>query len=663
MLQLTNITLSLGDRNLLDGISTIVNPGERIGLVGPNGAGKSTLLKVIMGLQEVDKGQVSMAGEESLGYLPQDGVEPDFSLTIIEEVETAFKELFDLEMQVKSVQQKLSITDSQSSEYEKLMERYGSLQTQLETSGLYSLRSKIEKVLMGLGFSESDFDRPTTEFSGGWLMRIALAKLLLRNPTYLLLDEPTNHLDIESLQWMENFLKTYDGAVIVVSHDRAFLDMLTNRTLAIRQGTMSDYAGNYSFYERKWEEERELLINAQKNQEKQIKETERFVERFRYKATKARQVQSRVKQLEKIDRIEVEDELASVSFRFPPPERSGQVVMNLNNITKRYGDYTVFEGLDFEIERGDKIAVVGPNGAGKSTLIRILSGNEPIQAGERKEGHKVTTSYFAQHQADELDLTKDPLEIMLEEGAGQKESHLRSILGSFLFIGDDVFKKVKVLSGGEKSRLALAKMLLSPANFLIFDEPTNHLDMSSKNILQQAIQQYEGTCMIVSHDRAFLDTIVNKVLEVQPGRIRTYLGNVSYFLDKKKEEEEQGKTDSQLTNNNKALATRDTESVTLSKKEQRRQEAERRNELNRRVKPIKKKLQKVEQEIESSEFRKIEIEELMAQTDFYEDNDKVKEVTLEYEELKKSLVELMYKWEEYSMRIEAVEEELKSEAP
>ncbi len=666
MLQLTNITLSLGDRDLLDGISTIVNPGERIGLVGPNGAGKSTLLKVIMSLQEVDKGQVSMAGEESLGYLPQDGVEPDFSLTIIEEVETAFKELFDLEMKVKSVQQKLSSTDSQSPEYEKLMERYGSLQTQLETSGLYSLRSKIEKVLMGLGFSESDFDRPTTEFSGGWLMRIALAKLLLRNPTYLLLDEPTNHLDIESLQWMENFLKTYDGAVIVVSHDRAFLDMLTNRTLAIRQGTMSDYAGNYSFYERKWDEERELLINAQKNQEKQIKETERFVERFRYKATKARQVQSRVKQLEKIDRIEVGDELASVSFRFPPPERSGQVVMNLNSITKRYGDYTVFEGLDFEIERGDKIAVVGPNGAGKSTLIRILSGNEPIQAGERKEGHKVTTSYFAQHQADELDLTKDPLEIMLEEGAGQKESHLRSILGSFLFIGDDVFKKVKVLSGGEKSRLALAKMLLSPANFLIFDEPTNHLDMSSKNILQQAIQQYEGTCMIVSHDRAFLDTIVNKVLEVQPGRIRTYLGNVSYFLDKKKEEEESLTSHPGVSVASDPGFRRDDQMVgddKVSRKEQRRLEAERRNELNRRVKPIKKKLQKVEQEIESSELRKAEIEELMAQTDFYEDNDKVKEVTLEYEELKKSLVELMYKWEEYSMRIEAVEEELKSEAP
>lgn len=651
MLQLDNITLSLGDRDLLDGISTIINPGERVGLVGPNGAGKSTLLKIIVGIQETDAGHVSYSSSESIGYLPQDGVDPDFTLTVIEEVETAFKELFDLEMEVKSIQEKLGHTDHESKEYEHLLERYGALQTKLETSGLYSLRAEIEKVLMGLGFSESDFNRSTSEFSGGWLMRIALAKLLLKTPTYLLLDEPTNHLDIESLQWIENFLKSYEGAVIVVSHDRTFLDTITTRTLAIRRGDISDYAGNYTFYENKWEEERELLINAQKNQEKQLKDTEEFIERFRYKASKARQVQSRVKQLEKIDRIEVEDELASVSFRFPTPERSGQVVMQLDQVIKRYGDNTVFEGIDLEIERGDKIAVVGPNGAGKSTLIRILSGNEPIQGGSKKEGHKVTTSYFAQHQAEDLDLSKDPLEIMLQAGSGEKESRLRSILGSFLFTGDDVFKKVKVLSGGEKSRLALAKMLLSPANFLIFDEPTNHLDMSSKNILQQALQQYEGTCMIVSHDRAFLDPIVNKVLEIQPGRLRTYLGNVSYFLDKKREEE---------LKNDEGRVTKDEggTSGSLSRKEERRLEAERRNELNKRVKPIKDKLQKVEKEIEENETRKAEIEELMAQTDFYDDPENVKTVSLEYEEIKKTLTDLMYQWEDYSTRIESVEQEL-----
>ena len=652
MLALEQITLNLGDRILLDKVSTIINPGERIGLVGPNGAGKSTLLKIIMKLRELDGGSVVLSGTETLGYLPQDGVDPDYSLTVIEEVETAFSELFELEMKVKSVQKKIAQVDHQSKEYTKLLDSYGSLQTQLETSGLYSIRSEIEKVLMGLGFSETDFDRSTSEFSGGWLMRIALAKLLLRKPTYLLLDEPTNHLDIESLQWMESFLKNYDGAVVVVSHDRFFLDMLTTRTLAIRRGKMSDYSGNYSFYEQKWEEERELLINAQKNQEKQLKDTQEFIDRFRYKSTKARQVQSRVKQLEKVEMIEVEDDLASVSFRFPEPERSGQVVMNLDQVTKRYGVNTVFEGLDFEIERGDKFAVVGPNGAGKSTLIRILSGNEPIQGGTRKIGHKATYSYFAQHQAEDLDLSMDPLEIMLQAGSGEKESRLRNILGCFLFIGDDVFKKVKVLSGGEKSRLALAKMLLSPANFLIFDEPTNHLDMSSKNILQQALQQYEGTCMIVSHDRAFLDPIVNKVLEIQPGRIKTYMGNVSYYLDKKKEEtanfeDQQRLTESKTVDSNK-----------LTKKEQRRLDAERRAKLNSKVGPLKKKLAKVEKDIEKNEIRKVEIEKLMAQTDFYDDNEQVKAISLEYEQIKKTLTDLMYQWEDYSTRIEAVESEL-----
>lgn len=653
MLALENITLHLGDRPLLNKINTIINTGERIGLVGPNGAGKSTLLKIIMGLREADSGRISLAGGETLGYLPQDGVDPDFSLTVIEEVETAFQELFDLEMKVKSVQEELAVTDHSTDKYEKLMDRYGELQTQLEVSGLYSLRAEVEKVLMGLGFIESDFTRSTTEFSGGWLMRIALAKLLLRKPTYLLLDEPTNHLDIESLQWMENFLKSYEGGVIVVSHDRFFLDTITNRTLAIRRGTMSDYAGNYTFYENKWEEERELLINAQKNQEKQLKDTEEFIDRFRYKASKARQVQSRVKQLEKIERIEVEDRLGEVSFKFPEPERSGQTVMKLDQVTKRYGDNTIFEDLNFEIERGDKMAVVGPNGAGKSTLIRILSGSEPIQAGTRTPGHKVTYSYFAQHQAEELDLEKDPLEIMLEAGSGQKESHLRSILGSFLFTGDDVFKKVKVLSGGEKSRLALAKMLLSPANFLIFDEPTNHLDMSSKNILQQALQQYEGTCIIISHDRAFLDPIVNKTLEIQPGKVRTFLGNVSYYIDKKKQEEEQLANDERPATKDKA-----TEPDKLSKKEQRRLEAEKRNALNKVVGPIKKKLEKVEKDIESNELRKAEIEELMADTAFYDDADLVKKTTLEYEEIKKTLTDLMYQWEDYAGRIEAAEAEL-----
>ncbi|MAO65470.1 MAG: ABC transporter ATP-binding protein [Balneola sp.] len=655
MLALENITLHLGDRELLDGVSTFINPGERIGLVGPNGAGKSTLLKIIMGIQEKDDGTISLANEETLGYLPQDGVDPDFTLTVLEEVETAFADLFELEMKVKSIQEKLSQVDHESKEYEKLMEQYGVLQTELEASGLYELRSQVEKILMGLGFTEEDFHRNTSEFSGGWLMRIALAKLLLRRPTYLLLDEPTNHLDIESLQWMENFLNSYEGAVVVVSHDKAFLDTITNRTLALRQGKISDYAGNYSFYEKKWAEERELLLNAKKNQEKEIKQTQEFIDRFRYKASKASQVQSRIKQLEKLEEIEIEEEQDNVSFRFPEPGRSGQVVMKLEDLHKSYDENTVFEGIDYEIERGDKIAVVGPNGAGKSTLIRIIAGNESFQKGDRVVGHNVTVNYFAQHQADELDPNRDALETMHDAGSGEKESRLRTILGCFLFQGDDVFKKVKVLSGGEKSRLALAKMLLSPANLLIFDEPTNHLDMSSKNILQQAIQQYEGTCLIVSHDRDFLDPIVNKVLDVQPGYIKTYLGNVSYYLARKKEEEAAAEAAEE------SVQQQEQETNQLSRKEQRRIEAERRNARNRQTKPIREKIEKVEKEIEELESRKKEIEEAMAQPDFYDDEEKVKKFSLEYDQLKADLTDRYSQWEEYQQRLEVIEEEFSSE--
>ncbi|WP_020404678.1 ABC-F family ATP-binding cassette domain-containing protein [Gracilimonas tropica] len=654
MLALENITLHLGERTLLDGVSTFINPGERIGLVGPNGAGKSTLLKIIMGIMEPDGGSIALAGEETLGYLPQDGVDPDFTLTVLEEVETAFSELFELEMKVKGIQERLSQADHQSDEYKKLMQQYGELQTKLESSGLYELRSEVEKVLMGLGFTEEDFHRKTSEFSGGWLMRIALAKLLLRRPTYLLLDEPTNHLDIESLQWMENFLNNYEGAVVVVSHDRAFLDTITNRTLALRRGNISDYAGNYTFYEKKWAEERELLLNAKKNQEKEIKQTQEFIDRFRYKASKASQVQSRIKQLEKMEEIEIEEELDDVSFQFPEPERSGQVVMKLEDLHKSYDDNVVFDGIDYEIERGDKIAVVGPNGAGKSTLIRVLAGMEPFQSGKRIEGHNVTVNYFAQHQAEELNPTRDALETLQDAGSNQKESRLRTILGCFLFRGDDVFKKVKVLSGGEKSRLALAKMLLSPANLLIFDEPTNHLDMSSKNILQQAIQQYEGTCLIVSHDRDFLDPIVNKVLDVQPGYIKTYLGNVSYYLDKKREEAEAKDAET-------SPQKEEQENNQLSRKEQRRIEAEQRNERNRRTKPIRHKIEAVEKEIEKMESRKMEIEEAMAQPDFYDDEEKVKKFSLEYDQLKAVLTDRYSKWEEYQQRLEMIEEELSSE--
>ncbi len=650
MLQLDGISLHFGERPLFDSISAIINPGERVGLVGPNGAGKSTLLKIIAGEQQPDSGTISMSNEATVGYLPQDGVEPDPDLTILGEVERAFSHIMKLRKEISSLQVKMDTLEPGSDEHNKAVQQFGVAQQKLEQTGNYSLESDIEKVLMGLGFSKSDFSRSTKEFSGGWLMRIALAKLLLRKPTYLLLDEPTNHLDIESLQWIESFLKNYEGAVVIVSHDRAFLDTVTKRTLALSRGNLFDYAGNYSFYEKKAAQEKELLKKQYENQQKEIKQTQEFIDRFRYKATKAKQVQSRIKQLEKMEMVEIEDEQSEISFRFPPPQRSGQIVLSLSNVVKKYGDNTVFDGIDYEVERGDKIAVVGPNGAGKSTLIRILAGTEPITAGKREVGYNVTPGYFAQHQADELNPKNTALEEMKLAADGDSETRLRTILGCFLFVGDDVFKKVSVLSGGEKSRLALAKMLLNPGNFLIFDEPTNHLDMQSKNILQQALQQFEGTLMIVSHDRDFLDPIVNKTLEVQHEYVKTWLGNVSYYLDKKAEEAEakqeadQKKDDSSNNNN-------------LSRKEQRRLEAEKRNALSKKIKPLKNRLQKIENEIEKQELRKAEIEEAMADQSFYDDSENVKKISLEYEEVKSNLAENLNKWEEIAGRIEFVESE------
>lgn len=647
MLQLHNLTLHFGERTLFENLSVTINKGERIGLVGPNGAGKSTLLKIIIGEMNADSGNIKMGNTDTVGYLPQDGVEPDPNLTVFQEVEQVFEEILALKDRQIELQQKMSTLSSDSDEHGKVLEEFGTIQHKLENADAYSLGADIKRILKGLGFHEEDFSRPTTEFSGGWLMRIALAKLLLKQPTYLLLDEPTNHLDIESLRWIENFLNNYDGAVILVSHDKAFLNSVTNRTLAFQQGDLKDYAGNYSYYTKKYEEELELLKKRFENQQKEIKQTEEFIDRFRYKASKAKQVQSRIKQLEKMEKIELEDEQSEITFQFPPPERSGQVVIKLSDLVKKYGDNTVFDGIDYEVERGDKIAVVGPNGAGKSTLIRILAGLEPITSGKRELGYNVTPGYFAQHQAEELNQKNTALDEMFLAGSRESETRLRTILGCFLFEGDDVFKKVSVLSGGEKSRLALAKMLLNSGNFLIFDEPTNHLDMRSKNILQQALDQFEGTLMIVSHDRDFLDPIVNKTLEIQPGYIKTWLGNVSYYLDKKSFD-----NSVDLESKNDSGGTKK-----LSRKEERRIEAQKRQVLSKKLNPLKKRLETIESDVETKEARKAKIEELMAKPDFYDDSDEVKKISLEYESLKADLVDLMHKWEEIAGRIEFVEGE------
>jgi len=653
LLQLDHITLYLGERILFKDISATINKGEKIGLTGPNGAGKSTLLRIISGDQKPDEGTVHLSTDSTVGYLPQDGVAPDPGLSLLQEVEHAFDEIKTLEKRLDDAHQKLQSFEHGSKEHSEALEQYGNLQHRLESMGVYSLQSEIEKVLKGLGFKDEDFERSTAEFSGGWLMRIALAKLLLTRPDYLMLDEPTNHLDIESLQWIEEFLINYEGAVIIVSHDKAFLNSVTERTLFLRNGSLYDYAGNYSYFENKYAEHQELLRKKYENQMQEIKETERFIERFRYKASKARQVQSRIRQLEKME-VEVPDEeTGEIAFRFPPPERSGLVVMELKNVKKSYDGHKVFDGLDYQVERGEKIAVVGPNGAGKSTLIRILAGTETVNDGDRIEGHNVTTSWFAQHQADELNPDNNALEEMLRAAGHGDETRLRTVLGCFLFTGDDVFKNTRVLSGGEKSRLALAKMLVKPANFLIFDEPTNHLDMQSKNILQQALIQFEGTLVIVSHDRDFLDPIVNKTVEVQPGAVKTYPGNVSWYLSKK-EQQENGSNKSQK--NIKANSV--SNDSTPSKKEQKRIEAEKRNLRYQKVRPLQNSMKKIEKEIGALENRKAEMETLMAQPSFYDDDEQVKEASIEYERLKKSLNEFYSKWEEIAGRIEFIENEI-----
>jgi ATP-binding cassette subfamily F protein 3 len=651
MLSLDHISVQFGGRYLFDDLSLMIGPHDRIGLVGSNGAGKSTLLKIVAGLSEAESGTVSKAHYVTVGYLPQDGVTA-VGKTLYKEVETAFEDVLLVQQELDEAHALLSSLDSSSTEYMEAIEICGELQHKLEDLDAFRMKSKIERVLMGLGFSVEDLERQTDEFSGGWQMRIELAKLLLKEPSALLLDEPTNHLDIESLQWLEEYLHQYNGAIILVSHDRAFLDSLSTRTFALSLGKMEEYAGNYSFYEKERVLRKELVANAYRNQQQQIKQTQQFVDRFRYKSTKARQVQSRIKQMEKMDLIEIEDEEEEIHFHFPHPQPSGRVVMELKELHKSYGENKVFAGLNYTIERGDRIAVVGVNGAGKSTIVRIAAGVEPFNSGERLVGYNVLLSYFAQHQAEELDLKKEVLQIVDEVATGDIRTKLRTILGSFLFRGDDVFKKVQVLSGGEKSRLALAKMLLLPSNFLIMDEPTNHLDMRSKKVLQDALAEFDGTYLIVSHDRAFLDPIVNKVLEVRRGGVKTYLGNVSEYLVKKREEA--GGKDRKDKREEKRDKREEKETIHLSDKERKKLEAEKRQQLSKKLQPLKKKLESVEKRIEETELRKREVEMMMADPVLYKSGDAAKKTAEEYDTLQRNLQSSYFDWGKLTEEIEKI---------
>ena len=534
MISVNNLTIEFTSQVLFDNINYVINPKDKIALVGKNGAGKSTMLKIIAGLQKPTSGSVAIPADVTIGYLPQQMVLED-TLTVSEEVRKVFAHIDEMQRRLDKMSQELAErTDYDSPEYHDLIERVSNLTEELAIASSDNCEDEMEKTLLGLGFVRSDFDRPTSEFSGGWRMRIELAKLLLRRPDVLLLDEPTNHLDIESIQWLENFLITKAKAVVLVSHDRAFIDNVTNRTIEITLGKIYDYAVNYSKFVALRAERIEQQMRAYRNQQKQIEDTEAFIERFRYKATKSVQVQSRIKQLAKIDRIEVDEvDTSHLSLRFPPAPRSGDFPLIVEDLGKAYGEHQVFDHATFTLRRGEKVAFVGKNGEGKSTLVKCIMGEIPF-TGSLRLGHNVKIGYFAQNQAQLLDGEITVFDTIDRVAVGDIRLKIRDILGAFMFGGEASDKKVKVLSGGEKTRLAMIKLLLEPVNLLILDEPTNHLDMKTKDILKQAIKDFDGTVIVVSHDREFLDGLVEKVYEFGGGQVRECLGGIYEFLEKKK---------------------------------------------------------------------------------------------------------------------------------
>lgn len=534
MISVRNITVEFNATKLLDDISYTINRRDRIALVGKNGAGKSTMLKIIAGLQNPTSGAVAVPNDTTIGYLPQQ-MEVADSTTLADEVSKAFGHIADMHRRLDDMNARLSErTDYESEAYAKLIDEVTTLSERIAMEESENHEAEMERTLTGLGFLRTDFDRPTSEFSGGWRMRIELAKLLLRHPDVLLLDEPTNHLDIESIQWLENFLMTKAQAVVLVSHDRAFIDNVTNRTIEISLGHIYDYAVNYSKFLELRKERLEQQQRAYANQQKMIQDTEEFIERFRYKATKSVQVQSRIKQLAKIERIEVDEvDTSHLNLRFPPAPRSGDYPLIVDNVGKAFGDHQVFDNATFTLKRGDKVAFVGKNGEGKSTLVKCIMG-QLEHTGVLKIGHNVKIGYFAQNQAQLLDGDLTVFDTIDRVAVGDIRLKIRDILGAFMFGGEASDKKVKVLSGGEKTRLAMIRLLLEPVNFLILDEPTNHLDIPTKEILKQAVKDFTGTVIVVSHDRQFLDGLVDKVYEFGGGKVRECLGGIYEFLEKKK---------------------------------------------------------------------------------------------------------------------------------
>ncbi len=646
MISLDNLTVSYGGWTLFDDISFLINPKDRIGLVGKNGAGKTTLLRIITGEQQPTSGAVTVNGECTIGYLPQQMRVAD-TTTLKAETEKAFDEVLRLEAEIESLTTQIAErTDYESAEYESLLHRLNDAQDHYHILGGDTREADIEKTLLGLGFRRSDFGRATSEFSGGWRMRIELAKLLLRRPSIFLLDEPTNHLDIESIQWLEEYLKSYNGAVLVISHDRAFLDNVTTRTVELSLGKVYDYKVPYSKFVGLRAERRAQQMAAYENQQRMIEKTEEFIEKFRYKPTKSNQVQSRIKQLERIERIEVEEEdLATLNIKFPPAPRSGQIVAEIKEVGKAFGEKRIFSDATFTIERGQKIALVGRNGEGKTTMARMLIGELQPTEGSIRIGANVNIGYYAQNQDDLMDGEFTVYDTLDRVAVGDIRTRLRDILGAFLFRGEDVDKKVKVLSGGERSRLAMARLMLEPRNLLVLDEPTNHMDMRSKDILKRAIQKYDGTVVVVSHDRDFLDGMVDRVYEFRDGGVKEYLGGIYYFLEKRKVESLQ-----EIERKDVPAASAARCNDAADKAASGKLSYEQRKEQEKTLRRMRKAVETIEAELAELERRIAEYDGRLAAATEYTEQDYTA-----YNELKARYDHMMHEWEKASYELEITE--------
>jgi len=649
VIQLENVSKGYGGHTLFRDVDWRIGDGERIGLVGPNGAGKTTLCRILAGIEEPDEGRVSRPRGTTVGYLPQEVAGGDDGGSVLAEVLGGFGEVWRVEREMEELAAALEAPAGDRADVDALTARYGDLQHRFEALGGYRLETEARAILGGLGFRAEQMPRPLAEFSGGWRMRAALARLLLLRPSVLLLDEPTNHLDLESLGWLESFLADYAGAVVVVSHDRYFLNRMVTSIADLGPAGVARYQGNYDEYLVEREARRELLEAQARNQAKRVVEIERFIERFRYQATKARQVQSRIKMLERLERVEVDPRARKIRFAFPEPPRTGRRVAALRGVHKAYGDHVVYAGIDLEVERGERVSLVGVNGAGKSTLLRVLAGVLPFEAGERTLGAHVAVQYYAQHQLDVLDPRATVLEEVERVAPQAAQTRLRTLLGAFLFSGDAVDKRVAVLSGGEKARLALAKMLVRPAALLCLDEPTNHLDLASREVLEEALAEFPGTIVFISHDRYFINRIATRVLEVASGALTSYPGDYDDYLAATARAAESTPARSP------ELPARPSPAPATAPADQRSRVEGRRGQASAAVRALRRRLEEVERQIHDLEERLRQFAEALSDPELYKDGDRVRALATERKTAEDQVAWLMREWEELSVELSAHE--------